>query len=50
MNVYKDIVEKDFFIRKVFICLANKTSNDEKNVLIFYFHVDNDNVCEALHS
>ena len=44
------MVEKDFSSEKYSFALQIKASNDDKNILIFNFHVDNDNVCEVLHS
>ena len=43
-------LKKIFSSEKYSFALQIKASNDDKNVLIFYFHVDYDNVCEALHS
>ena len=49
--MYRKIeLKKSFSSGKYLFTLQIKASNDDKNVLIFYFHVDNDNACEALHS
>ena len=49
--MYRKIyLKKIFSSEKYSFALQIKASNDDKNVLIFYFHVDNDNVCEELHS
>ena len=49
--MYRKIkLTKIFPSEKYSFALQIKASNDDKNVLIFYFHVDNDNVCEALRS
>ena len=49
--MYRKIkLKKIFSSEKYPFALQIKASNDDKNILIFYFHVDNDNVCEALHS
>ena len=49
--MYRKIKLKKIFSSEEYsFALQIKASNDDKNVLKFYFHVDNDNVCEALHS
>ena len=46
----KILLKKIFSSEKYSFALQIKASDDDKKVLIFYFHVNNDNVCEALHS
>ena len=50
MYVQKDIAVKVFSSEKYLFARQMKASKNDKNFLMFYFHVDNDNICEALHS